>query len=271
MITFPNCKLNLGLNIIRKRTDGFHDLETVFYPIQIKDALEIIKSETETNIQFSSSGLIIDGNSTDNICFKAYHLLKKDFPSLPSIQMHLHKAIPMGAGLGGGSSDGAFALKMLNEKFQLGISQEQLISYALKLGSDCPFFIINKPCFATSRGEIMSGLNLDLSTYQFLVVNPHIHINTGWAFQQILPCVPVKSVQEIVLQPIESWKEELINDFELPVITAYPEIGAVKNVLYNNGAIYASMSGSGSTLFGIFDKNQTIHFEFPENYLIIRP
>lgn len=272
MVTFPNCKINLGLNIIRKRTDGFHDLETVFYPVQLKDALEIIPSTAQdTDIQFSASGLVVDGNSADNICIKAYQLLKKDFPTLPSIQMHLHKAIPMGAGLGGGSADGAFTLKMLNEKFNLNLSNEQLIEYALQLGSDCPFFILNQPCFASSRGEKMTPIELDLSAYQFLIVNPGIHVNTGWAFKQITPAVPAKSVKAIIQQPIESWKEELINDFELPVVTAYPAIAAIKQELYNLGAIYASMSGSGSTVFGIFHKNAQLNLQFPESYLVMKP
>lgn len=270
MVTFPNCKINLGLNILQKRNDGFHDLETVFYPIQIKDVLEIITTSNTLDIQFSATGLAVDGNSADNICFKAYHLLKKDFPTLPSIQMHLHKAIPMGAGLGGGSADGAFALKMLNEKFNLNLTVQQLIDYALQLGSDCPFFILNKPCFATSRGENMTEIELDLSNYQFIFVNPNIHVNTGWAFKQITPSVPAKSIQQIIQQPIESWKDELINDFESPVANQFAEIADIKTQLYASGAIYASMSGSGSTVFGIFKKEQNPQLQFPETYLVIK-
>ena len=153
MLSFPNCKINLGLHILNKREDGFHNLETVFYPVGIKDALEIISSSSSNNIEFTQTGLTVQGNTADNICVKAFHLLRKDFPQLPGIKMHLHKTIPMGAGLGGGSADGAFALQLLNTKFQLGLSQQQLIEYALQLGSDCPFFIINKPCFATGRGK----------------------------------------------------------------------------------------------------------------------
>lgn len=256
MVAFPNCKINLGLNILQKRNDGFHDLETVFYPIALKDVLEIIpaKNTTTSSIQFTTSGLVVDGNNADNICFKAYELLKADFPTLPPIEMHLHKAIPMGAGLGGGSADGAFTLKLLNEQFKLNLSIEQLIDYALKLGSDCPFFIINQPCFATSRGEKMTPIALDLSAYTFVIVNPGIHVNTGWAFKQITPQQPKKSIQAIIAQPIETWKDELMNDFELPVATAYPTIHEIKQQLYRNGAVYASMSGSGSTVFGIFKK-----------------
>jgi 4-diphosphocytidyl-2-C-methyl-D-erythritol kinase len=258
MVTFPNCKINLGLNILQKRNDVFHDLATVFYPIELKDVLEIIPArnseQQQSSIQFTTSGLMVDGNSTDNICFKAYELLKADFPTLPPIEMHLHKAIPMGAGLGGGSADGAFALKMLNAKFNLNLTVQQLIDYALQLGSDCPFFIINQPCFATSRGEKMTPIHLDLSAYTFVIVNPGIHVNTGWAFKQITPTLPKKSIQNIIQQPIETWKHELVNDFELPVSTAYPAIQNIKQDLYAKGAVYASMSGSGSTVFGIFKK-----------------
>jgi len=266
MISFPNCKINLGLNILKKRDDGFHDLETAFYPLMLKDVLEIIpatnKQHPTSNTQelslqtvnFSSSGLTIDGDSSTNLCVKAYHLLKKDFPQLPNIEMHLHKAIPMGAGLGGGSADGAFTLRLLNDKFNLNLSTEQLISYALQLGSDCPFFILNQPCFATSRGEVMRNIELDLSGYQFVIINPGIHVNTGWAFSHIIPSTPQKSIAQIIQQPIATWKDELVNDFELPVAKQYPAISSIKEQLYAAGATYASMSGSGSTVFGIFDK-----------------
>lgn len=255
MIVFPNCKINLGLNILRKREDGFHDLETVFYPIHFNDALEVItNSSSEPGAEFVMTGLKIDGSATDNLCVKAYGLLKKDFPQLPAIKIHLHKTIPTGAGLGGGSADAAFMLKLLNEKFHLNLSTSQLINYSLKLGSDCPFFILNKPCFATGRGEKLEEIQLDLSAYQVMLINPHIHINTGWAFSQINPALPEKSVKEIIRQPISTWKGELKNDFEEAVFAAHPSIKSIKEDLYNQGAVYASMSGSGSTVFGIFDK-----------------
>ena len=261
MIVFPNCKINLGLNIIRKREDGYHDVETVFYPIQINDVLEIIQSETKDSIegvQFTSSGLTINGNTSGNLCVIAYQLLKKDFPSLPSVKMHLHKHIPMGAGLGGGSADGAFALKLLNDKFKLNLSKDQLINYALQLGSDCPFFILNKACHATGRGEILNPIEIDLSNYSFALIHPGIHIATPWAFQQIKPCVKEKTIAEIIKTPIHSWKETLINDFEKAVFEAYPNLKKIKNELYQQGAIYASLSGSGSSLFGIFPKGHTL-------------
>jgi 4-diphosphocytidyl-2-C-methyl-D-erythritol kinase len=189
VIAFPNCKINLGLHILQKRADGFHDLETVFYPIPLRDGLEIIQnaSASPNQIEFTLSGLAIDAKPEDNICVKAYHLLKKDFPQLPPVKMHLHKTIPSGAGLGGGSADGAFTLLLLNKKINLDLNEEQLTQYALQLGSDCPFFIINKPSYATGRGENLQAIELDLSSYQIVVVNPGIHINTGWAFSQITP------------------------------------------------------------------------------------
>jgi 4-diphosphocytidyl-2-C-methyl-D-erythritol kinase len=267
VITFPNCKINLGLRIIGKREDGFHNLETCFYPLSIKDVLEIIQS-TESKINFQSSGLAIDGDTNDNLCVKAYHLLKKDFPQLPTIHMQLHKNIPMGAGLGGGSADGAFTLKLLNDKFHLQLSTHQLIEYALQLGSDCPFFILNQPCIATSRGEVMTPLQLDLSNYQIMIINSGIYISTAWAFKNILPRTQKKSIQTIIQQPIETWKEELHNDFELPVMKTYPSLQTIKEQLYSTGAIYAAMSGSGSTFYGIYTKEINPSFDFPENYFI---
>lgn len=256
MLRFPNCKINLGLHILNKREDGFHNLETVFYPVAFKDALELIpNTNNDTEIEFTGTGLTVDGNAADNLCVKAYHLLKIDFPQLPAIKIHLHKAIPMGAGLGGGSADAAFMLKLLNEKFKLNLSTTQLINYALQLGSDCPFFIINKPCLATGRGEVLEELAVDLSVYKIVLINPGIHINTGWAFSNIRPVQPKKSVKEIVQQPVETWKNELENDFEAPVFVAHPQIKAIKESLYQQGAIYAAMSGSGSTVFAIFEQN----------------
>jgi 4-diphosphocytidyl-2-C-methyl-D-erythritol kinase len=266
MIVFPNCKINLGLNIVRKRADNFHDLETVFFPIALKDILEIIPSN---KLEFFISGINIPGNTNDNLCLKAYHLLKKDFPNLPLIKIYLHKAIPTGAGLGGGSADGAFMLKLLNEKFQLNLSNNQLINYSLQLGSDCPFFIINKPCFATSRGEILEEIKLDLSNYSFVLINPKIHINTAWAFSQLTPQIPSTSVREIINQPIEKWKQFLKNDFENAVLIKYPSLKIIKETLYNSGALYASMSGSGSSFYGIFEKNNLPQITFEENFEVV--
>ena len=269
MIVFPNCKINLGLHILQKREDGFHNLETFFYPIALQDALEVIQHPAPlTDIEFSSSGLTVDGNLSDNICIKAYHLLKKEFPQLPAIKMHLHKTIPMGAGLGGGSADGAFTLTLLNQKLNLGMDEQTLIHHALQLGSDCPFFIKNTPCYATGRGEKLEPVALDLSLYKFVIVNPGIHVNTGWAFSQITPARGRKSIKQIIQQPIDSWKEELKNDFEEAVSAHHPEIKEIKTSLYKQGAVYASMTGSGSTVFGLFEKDASPALSFPAHYFV---
>jgi 4-diphosphocytidyl-2-C-methyl-D-erythritol kinase len=263
MLQFPNCKINLGLNVTSKRADGYHNLETVFYPIQLNDALEVIQS---TELHFQTTGLEIQGDASSNLCLKAYNFLKADFPLLPAVNIHLHKAIPMGAGLGGGSSNGAFMLSLLNKKFHLQLTEEQLVDYALQLGSDCPFFIINKPCFATSRGEVMTPTTLDLSAYKILIVNPCIHVSTKDAFAGLMPKQPSKSISEIILQPIETWKHELVNDFEASIFPKHPEIEKIKTDLYNIGAIYASMTGTGSTVYGLFRKKAEIDMRAFTNY-----
>jgi 4-diphosphocytidyl-2-C-methyl-D-erythritol kinase len=269
MILFPNCKINLGLNVIRKREDGYHDLETVFYPVAIKDVLEIIKARNPNPaIQYSASGIPIEGAPENNLCIKAYRLLKNDFPQLPSIELHLHKTIPQGAGLGGGSSNGAFTLLLLNKKFELNLSREKLLDYALQLGSDCPFFIINKPCFAMGRGEILTPVDIDLSNYKFVIVNPGIHISTGEAFSSIVPAAVTKSVKDIMLQPIDTWSKELKNGFEEPLLKKYSAIKEIKDKLYHAGAVYASMTGSGSTVFGIFERNNNEQISFPSHYFV---
>jgi 4-diphosphocytidyl-2-C-methyl-D-erythritol kinase len=271
MLSFPNCKINLGLNILHKREDGFHDIATIFYPVQLFDALEVIPISNNT-VEFTQTGLLIDGKEEDNLCIKAWHLLKKDFSQLPGVKMHLQKNIPMGAGLGGGSADGAFALKLLNEKFRLDLPTPRLIEYAASLGSDGPFFIINKPCFATGRGEMLEEINIDLSAYTIVLINPGIHVNTGWAFAQVPGDLQLpdsyRSLKEIIQQPIASWKDELQNDFEKPIFEKYPGIKKIKEELYAKGAIYASMSGSGSTVFGVFEKKITINSFSHYNYLI---
>ena len=269
MLLFPNAKINLGLNIVAKRSDGFHNIETVFLPIDAKDILEIIISDNKSiEVDFSTTGLHIAGENKDNLCVKAYHLLKKKY-DLPNIKLHLHKTIPMGAGLGGGSANGAFTLQLLNEKFSLNLSINQLLNYALELGSDCPFFIVNKPCFASSRGETLEPIQLSLDAYQLLIVNPQIHISTAWAFGKITPQHPVKSIQQIIQQPIETWKDELKNDFELPVLNEYLTIKNIKENLYQNNAIYAAMTGTGSTVFGIFKKEiPQRNFNFPNHYFV---
>ena len=272
MICFPSCKINLGLRITQKRADGFHALETVFFPISIKDALEII-IEPDTNaapISFTSSGLAINGDPSDNLCFKAYGLLKKDYPTIPNIKMHLHKTIPMGAGLGGGSADGAFTLVALNQLFNLQLSVDKLMQYALTLGSDCPFFIINTPAFATGRGEILKPINVNLDGYYIVIVNPGIAISTKLAFSLITPKVPDTNMEAIICEPVSSWKEKLINDFEQPIFNSFPELANIKETLYQKGAVYASMTGTGSTVYGIFPTSMmdTLSFNFPTHYFV---
>ncbi|RYY69399.1 MAG: 4-(cytidine 5'-diphospho)-2-C-methyl-D-erythritol kinase [Chitinophagaceae bacterium] len=267
MISFPNAKINIGLNILGKRADGYHNLQTIFYPIALKDALEIIEAPGQIeHVKFSSSGLTIQGKEEDNLCIKAYQLLKKDFAQLPSVAMHLHKVIPMGAGMGGGSADGAFALRLINSKFELGLSTIQLQAYALQLGSDCPFFILNKPCLATGRGEILQPIPFDLSAYRILIVHPGIHINTAAAFSQIDIAPNTITLQELINRPIASWKDDILNDFEKPAFREYPEIARIKAALYENGAVYSAMSGSGSTVYGLFDLDDQPPIDFPQHY-----
>jgi 4-diphosphocytidyl-2-C-methyl-D-erythritol kinase len=266
MITFPNCKINLGLNVTLKREDGYHDLETVFYPIGLKDSLEVIQS-SEFKIQ--SSGLQINGDEESNLCVRAYRLLKTEFPDLPPVHIHLHKAIPMGAGLGGGSADGAFMLMMLNKKFKLRISEARLIDYALSLGSDCPFFIINKPCFATGRGEVLEQASLDLSSYKIILINPGIHVSTKEAFAAVIPQASAPNLKEVIQQSTVTWRENLRNDFEQGVFNLHPELRTIKDELYKNGANYAAMTGTGSTIFGLFKKDTFIDLRFPPNYFVV--
>lgn len=267
MLVFPNCKINLGLHVCNKREDGFHDIETIFYPIALTDALEILPSHnTNSAILFTASGLLIDGKEEDNICIKAYHLLKNDFPQISPIKMHLHKAIPLGAGMGGGSADGSFTLTLLNQIFNLGLSSEQLLAYALQLGSDCPFFIINKASYAIGRGEVMKAIDINLSAYKIAIVNPGIHINTGWAFSQLTPTIPLLSLEKIISQPVDTWKDALLNDFEKPVFEKYPAIRNIKQELYALGATYAAMSGSGSTVYGLFKNAISLQTFSNKNY-----
>jgi 4-diphosphocytidyl-2-C-methyl-D-erythritol kinase len=272
MICFPSCKINLGLRITQKRADGFHALETVFFPISIKDALEII-IEPDINaapITFTSSGLTINGEPSDNLCFKAYGLLKKDYPTIPNIKMHLHKQIPMGAGLGGGSSDGAFTLVALNQLFNLQIQGDKLMQYALTLGSDCPFFILNSAAYATGRGEILKPISVNLDGYTIVIVNPGIAISTKLAFSLITPKIPDTNLAAIIQQPVSTWKDVLINDFEAPIFNSFPELANIKETLYQKGAVYASMTGTGSTVYGIFPTSiiDTLGFNFPAHYFI---
>lgn len=248
MVIFPNAKINIGLNVIERRSDGYHNLETVFYPIKIYDALELIESD---KLSFESSGLPIPGRMEDNLCVKAYHLIKKDH-DVPSVKIHLHKNIPIGAGLGGGSADAAFFIRLMNQQFDLGMSVDEMLGYARRLGADCSFFIESKPVFAFEIGDEFEPIKLDLSTYKIVLVMPPVHVSTGEAYGGVKPAPVKDSLIELINLPVASWKNHIKNDFEVSVFRNHVTIRGMKAALYEAGAIFASMSGSGASVFGIF-------------------
>jgi 4-diphosphocytidyl-2-C-methyl-D-erythritol kinase len=269
MVLFPNAKINLGLNIIRKRSDGYHELETVFYPIGLKDGLEFIENK-HNKIEFSSSGLSLNIQSGDNIVVKACRLLGADY-SLPGLDIHLHKVIPLGGGLGGGSSDAAFFLKGLNDYFEIGLSINQLKKYALKLGADCSFFLENKPAFAGGIGEEIQTIDLSLNGYYLLLVKPESGVGTKEAYAGIEPAVPEFSLFESIKQSSEKWQNSVVNDFEPFVFSLYPQIAEIKSKLIDLGAVFASMSGSGSSVFGLFKHEPILSaVDFPEGYFVYK-
>ena len=249
MITFPNAKINIGLNITEKRSDGYHNLETIFYPIDLCDSLEFVQND-ET--QFNCTGLKIEGEPENNLILKAYKLLKKEF-DLPNIDIHLHKSIPMGAGLGGGSADAAFMLKMLNNEFKLGLSSQELEQKATKLGADCAFFIENKPTLAKGIGNIFEPTTINLSGYHIVLIKPEVHVSTAEAYGGCKPQRWTTPLEVAIKRPITEWKDCIFNDFEQTVFIAHPELSEIKDMLYAKGAVYAAMSGSGSTIYGLFE------------------
>ncbi|NJN27120.1 MAG: 4-(cytidine 5'-diphospho)-2-C-methyl-D-erythritol kinase [Cyclobacteriaceae bacterium] len=250
MLVFPNAKINLGLNIISRRPDGYHELETCFYPVMWQEALEITEAET---LKMTVTGIDVPGED-DNIVLKAYHLLAKEH-QMPPVQIHLHKAIPIGAGLGGGSADAAFALKLLNSLFSLSLTDTQLMQAALKLGADCPFFVKNKAMLASGIGEQLTSTSLSLDGYYMVLVYPDIHISTREAYAGVHPQKPQVGIKHIVEEtPISQWKTLLVNDFEKNLFEKYPVLAKIKTKLYDAGALYAAMSGSGSCIYGIFDE-----------------
>lgn len=260
MIVFPCAKINLGLNIVSKREDGYHNLETVFYPIPLYDALEIKymdeKFPSDTACDLKVTGNAVDCDEQKNLVVKAYHILAADY-QLPRIHTHLYKHIPSQAGLGGGSSDAAFMIRLLDERFRLNIGNPEMERYAARLGADCAFFIEAEPAYAEGIGDVLmpaDGPDGNLHEYYLCVVKPDVAVSTKEAYSAITPKKPAKSCRDIVRQPIETWKEELINDFEEPIFKMHPELEAIKQKLYDQGAVYASMSGSGSALYGIFKK-----------------
>jgi 4-diphosphocytidyl-2-C-methyl-D-erythritol kinase len=251
MISFPNAKINLGLHITSKRKDGYHEIETCMVPIPLFDALEMILDPKK--MSWNVTGIPIPGEQKDNLILKAFQLIKKDFPDIPSLSIHLHKHIPMGAGLGGGSADGAFALKLMNSLFELHLDDFFLEEYAEQLGSDCPFFIENTPKIARGRGEILEPISLDLKGTWIVLINPGIHVGTKEAYAGVTPATPKVNLTE-VLQDRSRWKAELVNDFELSIFKNHPEIALIKEKMYVAGAFYSAMSGSGSSVFGLFEE-----------------
>lgn len=249
MIIFPNAKINIGLNITERRPDGYHNLETIFYPVKINDVLEIIESD---ELGFESSGLPIPGRMEDNLCIKAWHLLKKDH-NIPPVKIHLHKHIPVGAGLGGGSADAAFFTRLMNKSFDLALSVGQMQNYARVLGADCAFFVENKPVFAYEKGDHFKPVALDLSAYKIVLVMPPAHVSTSEAYRGVRPAAVKTSLQELISLPVTEWKKHIKNDFEESIFKNHSVIRGVKAALYEAGAIYASMSGSGASVFGIFE------------------
>jgi 4-diphosphocytidyl-2-C-methyl-D-erythritol kinase len=270
MITFPIAKINLGLNIVERRSDGYHNLETVFYPVPITDSLELTMMNTRfpsaVDCDIKVTNIHVEGDEQRNLVVRAYQLLKQDFQQMPRVHAHLWKGIPTQAGIGGGSSDCAYTIKLLNDMFTLGLSEQQMIDYAARLGADCAFFILSRPAYAEGIGERLLPIDLDLSQYYIGIVRPDIPVPTKEAFSLIHPHYPEKNCRDVIMQPIKTWRHDLVNDFEQSVFALHPEIGAVKQRLYDLGAVYAAMSGSGSALFGIFKKKPTLDTEFEGKY-----
>jgi len=255
MLRFPNCKINLGLYVTARRPDGYHDLETVFYPVQVQDSLEIIPANEPA---LHVSGLAVAGNKEDNLVWKAYMLLQKAFPaSVPPFDIYINKTIPMGAGVGGGSADGAFMLQLINDYCQLGLDKTTLAELALQLGSDCPFFIYNTPMYAAGRGEQLEPIELSLKGYSIQLICPRVHVSTAAAFKMITPKPAPIDLQQLGTLPIAEWENKISNDFEAPVFAQHPVLAQIKQQLYAGGALYASMSGSGSAIYGIFEKGRS--------------
>jgi len=248
MVSFPPCKINLGLQITDKRADGYHNLVTCFYPVQWTDILEVIVAD---HFSFTCTGNEIQGLPKENLCVRAYALMQEEF-NLRPVKIHLHKMIPTGAGLGGGSSDAAHTLRLLNSIFQLNLSQEKLMTYAAQLGSDCSFFVQDGPMMATGRGEVLSPVAINMRNYYLVIVKPDIHVSTAEAYAGIRPRTPSQSLADTVRKDVSMWHLYMENNFEKSVFEKYPRIGEIKEELYARGALYASMSGSGSALYGIF-------------------
>lgn len=268
MLLFPNAKINLGLNILSRRPDKYHDISTVFYPVGWSDALEVIPAEDDQKeCRLHLSGLPVDGDVQDNLVVKAYRMLTQDY-TLPSVEVYLHKAIPFGAGLGGGSADASCMLRLLRDLFSLPLSDDGLAVYAARLGADCPFFIYNRPMLAEGIGERLSPIDISLRGYFLVLVKPEISVSTAEAYSLVTPAVPSLSLPDVLSQPVGEWKELLVNDFEKSVFEHYPVLSRLKQQLYDKGAAYVSMSGSGSTMYGLFEVlPEGIDLDFPDSHI----
>jgi len=258
MVSFPHCKINLGLHVLSKRSDGYHNIETCFYPVPRTDILEIISSK---EFSFTSSGIKIDGDTDSNLCVKAFQLLQQEF-GIGEAKIHLHKIIPMGAGLGGGSADAAYTLLLANDIFNLQLTKTELKNFAAQIGSDCAFFIEDQPMIGSGRGEILTPTSVSLKNYFLVLVKPNVHVSTADAYAGIIPKQTEKSIQEILKLPIQEWKEKLTNDFEETIFKKHSIIKEVKEKLYSLGAMHASMSGSGASVFGIFENAVDLKNDF---------
>ncbi|MBO2009643.1 4-(cytidine 5'-diphospho)-2-C-methyl-D-erythritol kinase [Hymenobacter negativus] len=268
MLVFPNAKLNLGLYVTQRRPDGFHTLESVFLPLPWTDALEILPAPAGQATSLTLTGRPIPGEPATNLCLRAYELLQADFPQLPPAQIYLHKIVPIGAGLGGGSADAAFALKATNELFGLNLSVEALESYARYLGSDCAFFIRNQPVLAVERGDVFEEISLRLAGTSCVVVYPNLHISTGEAYARITPQLPEHPLREALVQPMSMWRNTVSNDFETALTPAHPVLAEIKQQFYAAGATYASMSGSGSAVYGLWENEQPPTLAWPAEYTV---
>lgn len=267
MLVFPNAKINLGLNVIEKRNDGYHNIETIFYPIGLSDALEIVPAQNKKEVTLFISGIEMEGDLDQNLVVKAYRLLNNQIKLTP-VAIYLHKKIPFGAGLGGGSSDAAYTLKILNKLFDCKLVYSELEALAASLGADCAFFVRNSPVFASGIGNVFEPINISLKNYTLVLVKPDIFVSTPAAYASIIPHKPIVSLKDVINYPIEEWKQFMVNDFETPVFAKYPRIKQIKDNLYDLGAVYAAMSGSGSSVFGIFRDNE-LNFDkiFPNEFV----
>ncbi len=254
MICFSNAKINIGLHVTGKREDGYHNIETLFYPVGLADIIEILPMGRKAEHAFVCTGDLIDVEPHDNLCFLALGELQKII-STGGLRIHLHKVIPQGAGLGGGSSNAAFVIRTVNELLKAGLSESEMASLAARTGSDCPFFIYNRPMYAEGRGEILEHAGIDLAGYSIIIVFPGIRVNTAWAYSKVGLIKGRSPLREVLGPDPSQWDKRIANDFEGPVSQAYPIIGDIKHKLNNAGALYASMTGSGSAVYGIFPGN----------------